>query len=219
VEPTRRAHARALALLERYGVVSRDALSGENIAGGFGAVYPVYRQMEESGKLRRGHFVEGLPGAQFAYAGAVDRLRAARPGEAEAGEEVVVLAATDPAQPYGALLPWPATRSAASSPRRAVGASVVLVAGEPLLFIERGGHRLQSFPIAEPSRDAAALARAAGALQRLFAERRRASLRLEQIDGEPALRSPLADVFAKAGFRADYKGLVLDRYEAQRSSD
>jgi ATP-dependent Lhr-like helicase len=216
VEPTRRAHARALALLERYGVVSREALSGEPIPGGFSAVYPVYRQMEESGKLRRGHFVEGLSGAQFAYAGAVDRLRAARP---HAGEgEVVVLAATDPAQPYGALLPWPATRAAGAAPRRAVGASVVLVEGEPLLFVERGGQRVLTFEVSEPSRDEASRARAAAALPRLFAERRRANLRIEQIDGAPALRSPLAENFLRAGFRADYKGLVLDRYDARAGS-
>ena len=114
-------------LLERHGGVSRDALAGESIAGGFSSLYVVYRQMEESGKLRRGHFVDALAGAQFAYAGAVDRLRAAR---REDPASVVLLAASDPANPFGGPLPWPDSRESASTPRRAAGASVVLVGGE-----------------------------------------------------------------------------------------
>jgi ATP-dependent Lhr-like helicase len=212
VDATRRAHARALLLLERYGVVARDVLANESFGGGFGGVYGVYRQMEERGKLRRGHFVEGLSGAQFAYAGAVDRLREFR-SEAHA-EDLVLLAATDPANPFGALLPWPSSREPAGSPRRAVGASVVIVGGELVLYLDRAGRGLLSFPGSEPARQSVALARAAGALRQLFRQRRRRSLRIERIDGEAAARSALAGIFLEAGFRSDYKGLVLERSDA-----
>jgi len=195
-------------LLERYGVVSRDALANEPLPGGFGAVYGVYRQMEESGKLRRGHFVDALSGAQFAFAGAVDRLRAARAD----GSTAVVLAATDPANPFGALLPWPAARAEAS-PRRAAGASVVIVDGELALYLERGGG-VASFAPADPARAEQVMRRAAAALRQLFAQRRRRSLRIDAIDGVPAVRSAWAESLLAAGFRADYKGMALDRSEA-----
>ena len=114
-------------LLERYGIVSRDVLANESMPGGFTSVYGVYRQMEESGKLRRGHFVDALSGAQFAFAGVVDQLRAAHPEEPA---DAQVLAATDPANPYGAVLPWPESRGPGATPRRAAGASVVIANGE-----------------------------------------------------------------------------------------
>ena len=133
----------------------------EGIAGGWAPLYGVYKAMEESGKLRRGHFVEGLRGAQFAYAGAVDRLRQAReavcarpPTESDAR----VLAATDPALPYGALVPWPETRCPALAPRRSAGASVILVSGEPVLFLDPGGRRILSFPTSDDLDGAGALA-------------------------------------------------------------
>jgi ATP-dependent Lhr-like helicase len=217
VDTTRRAHARALLLLERYGVVARDVLANESFGGGFGGLYGVYREMEERGKLRRGHFVEGLSGAQFAYAGAVDRLREFR-SEAHA-EDAVLLAATDPANPFGALLPWPSSREPAGSPRRAVGASVVIVGGELVLYLDRAGRGLLSFRGSEPARESEALARAAGALRQLFRQRRRRSLRIERIDGEAAARSALAGIFLEAGFRADYKGLVLERSAALAGPD
>jgi ATP-dependent Lhr-like helicase len=217
VDATRRAHARALLLLERYGVVGRDVLANEEWRGGFAGVYGVYREMEEGGKLRRGHFVEGLAGAQFAYAGAVDRLREFR-SEAHA-DHTVLLAATDPANPFGALLPWPTPREPAGSPRRAVGASVVIVGGELVLYLDRAGRGVLTFPGSEPDRARLALARAAGALRRLFRQRRRRSLRIERIDGEPAARSARAATFLEAGFRADYKGLVLERSDALAASD
>ena len=136
---TVRAHTRALMLLERYGVVSREAAAAESLAGGFASVSGVLRAMEESGKIRRGHFVDGLQGAQFAHAAAVDRLRAARDADGDAaGPPVVVLSAIDPANPYGALLPWP-TEGA----RRAAGAKVVLVHGAAAFFVERGGKKLR----------------------------------------------------------------------------
>ncbi len=110
-------------LLDRWGVVARDALAAESIAGGFSAVYPVLRAMEEAGKIRRGHFVDGLGGAQFAFAGAVDQLRAARErGDGAIGShapEVVLLAATDPANAYGAVLAVALAASPGSGDSRA----------------------------------------------------------------------------------------------------
>lgn len=201
-------------LLDRWGVVARDALAHESVAGGFAAVYPVLRAMEESGKIRRGLFVEGLGGAQFAFAGAVDQLRAARePGDAP---EAVLLAASDPANAYGAVLPWPAARRPnAGQPRRSAGARVVLLDGALALYLDRGGRHLQSFAAAG---DGEALAIAAGALRGLLADRRRRALRIERIDGEPALDSPLRGAFEAAGFRADYKGLALDRFAAESAA-
>jgi ATP-dependent Lhr-like helicase len=213
-DPTRRPHARALALLDRFGVVSRDALAIEGISGGFAGLYAVYRQMEELGKLRRGHFVESLKGAQFARAGTVDRLRAARDAGAA---RAWLLAATDPANPYGALLPWPAARVETAALRRVAGACVAMVDGAPALYLERGG-RLFSFPAAEPAAEAEGMRLAAAVLPRLFAWRRRRSLRIAEIDGVPAARSPFFSAFAHAGFRADYKGIALDRSDARAPS-
>jgi len=100
-----------------------------------------------------------------------------------------------------------------------VGASVVIVGGELVLYLDPAGRGLLTFPGSEPDRARVALARAAGALRRLFRQRRRRSLRIERIDGEPAARSALADTFLEAGFRADYKGLVLERSDALAASD
>src|SRR5581483_12015224 len=148
VDPTRAMLALAGVLLERHGVLTREAVRGEGVPGGFSAVYPVLRAMEEAGRVRRGYFVAGLGGAQFALPGAVDRLRAARAGaspepgaweeNADAPATVVVLAATDPAQPYGAALPWPDTAGGARAGRNA-GAHGVLVDGRPVACLERGG--------------------------------------------------------------------------------
>src|SRR5204863_9876428 len=105
---TERLHATTLALLDRHGVVTREAVASEGIEGGFSAVYPVLRALEEAGRIRRGYFVDGLGGAQFALAGALDRLRAARDGaEPSSNGDVYLLAAADPANAYGAALPWP----------------------------------------------------------------------------------------------------------------
>ena len=116
------AAALAGVLLDRHGVLTRAAARGEGVAGGFAAVYPVLRAMEESGRIRRGYFVTGLGGAQFALPGAVDRLRAFRDGVPEGFPGAVVLAATDPANPYGVALAWPETEGA--RPQRAAGAFV-----------------------------------------------------------------------------------------------
>ncbi|MCK9518365.1 MAG: DEAD/DEAH box helicase, partial [Dehalococcoidia bacterium] len=203
VNPTARAHALATALLERYGVVTREAVAAEGIAGGFGAVYPVLKAMEESGRVRRGYFVEGLGAAQFALPGAVDRLRAERDRPEE--PQVYVLAATDPANPYGAALPWPRREGERRPLQRSAGSRVVLVAGVPVLYLDRGGRSLVTLPaFDDPEYAAPALERlvdlAASAGGRPFA--------LERIDGEPADQSPQAQRFIDAGFAPTYRGLA-----------
>jgi ATP-dependent Lhr-like helicase len=129
---TERAHARAISLLERRGVLTREAIRGEGISGGFAGMYPVLKSLEESGRVRRGYFVAGLGGAQFAVPGAVDRLRAFREPPLE--PQVIALAAVDPANAYGWSLPWPV-----KGPQRAAGAYVLLVDGLPSLYLEKGG--------------------------------------------------------------------------------
>jgi ATP-dependent Lhr-like helicase len=206
-DPTRRAHARAEAFLERHGVLTRGALGTERVTGGFAAVYRVLRAMEDSGRARRGYVVEGLGAAQFAVPGAIDRLRAlSRPDGPGDGEPTrVVLAATDPAQPYGAALPWPATiGDTKHRPGRKAGALVVLVDGGPALYVERGGKSLLSFT-AEPDELAAAARALAGAVHEGWL----GSLAVEKADGVGSLSSELADVLTEAGFRVTPKGLRL----------
>lgn len=201
---TERAHAVAASLLERYGVVSREAADAEGLPGGFSAVYPVLRAMEELGKVRRGYFVEGLSGSQFALAGVVDRLRAAR--EPRADPAVRLLPSVDPANPYGALLPWPAAPGGALRPRRAAETSVVLVDGRCALFAGPKGKRLTAFPAME---EAAVAVAAFGALRGLARERRTRLVQVEQVNGGPARGGPWQEALAAAGFRGDYRGMTL----------
>ena len=211
--PTREAIARARLLLERYGIVSRRAATAESLSGGFGALYKIYRELEEQGQVRRGHFVDGLEGAQFAYAGAVDRLRGCRE-EAEDRDravnpgDVVVLAAMDPANPYGAVLPWPGVAAPElATPRRIAGAWLLLVRGKPVLYAARNGRTLISFP---ESFDTASgtLEAAIEALRNLPRGTRKGLLVIEKIDGVNVLESPLLPAFKAADFGTDYRGLV-----------
>jgi ATP-dependent Lhr-like helicase len=212
MDPTKRWHARAQMLLDRYGLVTREAATAEGLAGGFGPVGQVLRAMEEAGKIRRGYFVDGLHGLQFAHAGAVDRLRASA---SDPEGEVMALAATDPANPYGAVVPWPATRGDhGARPSRRAGASVILVGGRVALYLHAGRHRLQSF--AEASDDDLARALTDG-LAALLCQQRRRSLRLAEIDGLPATRSPLAPVLERAGFTRGYQELVGDRIHMRKN--
>ncbi|MCW2545512.1 MAG: dependent helicase, Lhr family [Frankiales bacterium] len=220
---TLRTHALAEALLERHGVVTRGAVVAERSPGGFSAVYTVLKALEESGRVRRGYFVEGLGAAQFAAPGAVDRMRAlAKPAVEEPlwtvpvpggwdaqrrrrdEARALVLAATDPANPYGAALPWPT--GSGHRPGRKAGALVVLVDGVLVLYVERGGKTMLSFTEDEgcvaPAADALALAVRDGALGKLTVER---------ADGEPALSSPLGVALEAAGFHATPRGLRLRR--------
>ncbi|MCW2725331.1 MAG: associated domain protein [Frankiales bacterium] len=225
-DPTRRTHALAEALLDRHGIVTRGAVMAERAPGGFAAVYTVLKAFEEAGKVRRGYFVEGLGAAQFAAPGAVDRMRALAAVEQPDAEptwttpipggwdlapqrkrrddaRAVVLAATDPANPYGAALPWPAT-DGGHRPGRKAGALVVLVDGVLVLYVERGGKTLLSFHEDDvslaPAVDALALAVRDGALGRLT---------VTKADGEPALTSPLGLALEAAGFRPTPRGLRL----------
>ena len=279
-------------LLDRHGVVTRGAVVGEHVAGGYAAVYPVLRAMEESGHARRGYFVEGLGAAQFALPGAVDRLRslttdrvpdapeqlpagtspadvantgdrtladAPAPGadgidggarggihggihggthggihggidaasgtspwavpvpeswraraakRASDGRSALLLAATDPANPYGAALPWPERSVEGGAPHhrpgRKAGALVVLVDGELVLYVERGGKSLLTFTDdrgwLQPAVDALALAVRDGVLGKVAVER---------ADGDAVLSSALADVLRAAGFHATPRGLRI----------
>jgi ATP-dependent Lhr-like helicase len=204
---TERAHAWAAVLLERYGVVGRSSCGADGPSGGFGAVYGVLRAMEEAGRVQRGYFVEGLGGAQFGAPAAVDRLRALRTPNGS-DPAVHVLAATDPANPYGAALPWPERepQTGARTPARAAGAYVVLVDGEPVCYLERGGASLVTLPAAD---DPAVAVRAFTALRSLVADGRYRELGVERVDGAPVATSPWRDRLLAAGFVPGYRGLVL----------
>jgi ATP-dependent helicase Lhr and Lhr-like helicase len=206
---TERLHALALALLDRHGVVVREAVMAEGTEGGFAAVYPVLRALEEAGRIRRGYFVEGLGAAQFALGGAVERLRSLREPAAGRGDAPTVhlLAAADPANPYGAALPWPRRGEADRRPlQRAAGAAVVLVDGVAALYVERGGRALQTLPaFDDPAIADAALA----ALGSLPSEGRERELVITRIDGEPVAGSPHRETLLRSGFAAGYRGLVL----------
>ncbi|HEX8024891.1 MAG TPA: hypothetical protein VF484_01675, partial [Candidatus Limnocylindrales bacterium] len=182
-------------------------------------VYPVLRALEESGRIRRGYFVEGLGAAQFALSGAIERLRAMRePASAEGDPPVVhLLAAADPANPYGAALPWPRRGEADKRPlQRAAGAAVVLVDGVAALYVERGGRSLQTLPAFD---DPAVAAVALPALRGLIGDGRDRELVITKVDGEPTNGSPYRDALVAAGFIDGYRGLVLRLREPERRPD
>ncbi len=198
--PDRRAFAELL--LERQGIVTRDGVRGEGIAGGYGAVYSELRALETLGVCRRGYFVEGLGGAQFALPGAVERLRELRPKDGDE-PEALVLAAADPAQPYGAALPWP--KRASGRAARVAGAQVVLLGGEATLFVERGGRTL--VPLRDPDPDWLRVALAA-----LVAHVKRGGVKrlaVERFDGQPVTESDVMPLLVEAGFLAGPRRAVL----------
>ncbi len=203
-DPRQGPERRALAelLLERQGIVTRDGVRGEGIAGGYGAVYGELKALETLGLCRRGYFVEGLGGAQFALGGAVERLRELRPREGEE-PEALVLAAADPAQPYGAALPWPKRSGARAA--RVAGAHVVLLGGRPALFVERGGRSL--VPLRDPDEDWLR-----PALVALVDHVRKAGIKrlaVERFDGEPVGESDVMPLLLEAGFLAGPRRVVL----------
>jgi ATP-dependent Lhr-like helicase len=191
---------RALAelLLERQGIVTRDGVRGEGVPGGYGAVYRELRNLETLGVCRRGYFVEGLGGAQFALPGAVERLR-------EHPEEPppLVIAAADPAQPYGAALPWP--KRAGARAARVAGAYVVLLGGSPALYVERGGRSL--VPLRDP--DPEWLRPALEAIVDHVRMRGQKRLAVERFDGEPVGESEIMPLLLEAGFLAGPRRAVL----------
>ncbi|MEV1025326.1 ATP-dependent helicase [Streptomyces sp. NPDC050264] len=239
-DPTLRAHALARTLLDRHGVVTRGAVAAEGVEGGFSATYRVLSVFEESGQARRGYVVEGLGAAQFAMDGAVDRLRAAAtaqergapppdpygqvggpaaPAARTAAARALVLAAADPANAYGAALPWPEPPTRAGhKPGRKAGSLVVLVDGELTLYMERGGKSLLAWPstgtdtAAPTAADIADDARLPAAARSLAEAARSGALgtiTVERINGEAALTAPYAPLLEGAGFHATPRGLRL----------
>ena len=216
-DPSARRRALGELLLERYGIVTREQVLAEGIPGGFSAIYAELSQLETLGAARRGYFLEGLGGAQFALPGAVERLRARTGAGGGAGHEGVpplVLAAVDPAQPYGAALPWPKRHEddpthpdgrSARRPARVAGAYVVLVGGDPVVYLERGGRALQTLvsagdPRLQPALSALVDHVRTGAIKRVG---------LEKVDGEPAMTSPLGPALLALGFQEGPRRLTL----------
>jgi ATP-dependent Lhr-like helicase len=204
---------RALAelLLERYGIVTREQVLAEGIKGGFALLYDSFNNLETLGVCRRGYFIEGMGGAQFALPGAVERLRA----ESER-ESTLVIAAADPAQPYGAALPWPRREREQGRPGRVAGAYLVLLSDEPALYLERGGRSLLTLLDLSAAAVAGRFAEAGGPLRAALsalAEAVRAGklpkVALERIDGEPAMASPLAETLVELGFHSGPRRLTL----------
>ena len=207
---TQWATAFAQQLLTRHGIVTREVVGIENVPGGFSTIYAVLRRMEETGRVRRGYFVAGLGAAQFAQPGAVDLLRAAR--EASDAPVVVTLAATDPANPYGALLPWPEWSSqSALRATRSAGARVLIIDGRLAAWMARGDRALLiSLPADEPdrSRTARGLAQELVALAQRAPEGSRGWL-FEEINGLPAAMDPAAAFLIERGFAPTARGLQL----------
>jgi ATP-dependent Lhr-like helicase len=218
---------RALAelLLERYGVLTREQVLAEGIAGGFSSLYGALSELETLGVCRRGYFIEGLGGAQFALPGAVERLRSKG---GESGGMALVLAAVDPAQPFGATLPWPRREGQARRPARVAGAYVVIVDGEPVLYLERGGRGIVTLCSEEMLLQTESQARglvssgsrggASGRAPLMSGLRELAdavrggrvdAVALERVDGEPAIGSRLEPVLVELGFRQGPRRLTL----------
>jgi len=195
---TERITARVRQLLDRNGLVTREIAQGESLTGGFSAVYPVLRGMEEAGKIRRGYLVEGLGALQFALPGAVDRLRSLRDLPEE--PRTVILAACDPANPYGVALSWPA-RAGARRPTRAVGARVILIDGLPAAWISPDEKHLLTFPdaVAESRREMIAESIAQSLAMEVDTLKRRAFL-LTSVDDSLPASEPLHSALIRAGF-------------------
>jgi ATP-dependent Lhr-like helicase len=209
LDPTIHARATAELLLDRYGVLTRGSVMAENILGGFGLMYKVLARLEEAGRCRRGYFIEHLGAAQFAVPATVDRLRSyVEDAELHKAEPVALaLAATDPANPYGAALPWPALNVDAGTghrPGRKAGALVVLVDGALALYVERGGKTLLAF-----SDDTDVLAAAGSALVGVVTRGAVDKLIMEKVNGHGILDTPVAAALAQAGAYSTPKGLRI----------
>lgn len=207
LDPTIHARATAELLLDRYGVVTRGSVMAEQILGGFGLMYKVLARLEEAGRCRRGYFIEHLGAAQFAVPATVDRLRSYSEDTqlAKADPVALALAATDPANPYGAALPWPALQEDAGTghrPGRKAGALVVLVDGALVLYVERGGKTLLAF-----TDDADVLAAAGAALVGVVTRGAVDKLIMEKVNGHDILDTPVAAALSSAGAYSTPKGL------------
>jgi ATP-dependent Lhr-like helicase len=204
-------------LLARYGVVFRETAHAENLVGGFSAVYDVLKAMEESGRVRRGYFAADLGATQFAMPAAVDLLRTLRVSTDGDAREVVMLAATDPANPYGALLRWPEPPEEGSMLTRSVGARVVLVDGDLVAYLRRGNTNVQvMLPEEEPARSQAAHALAEFLVKHVQREenpegRGRMSMLIATVNGVKVREHPLAKFLLDAGFQAAPMGFNVRR--------
>jgi ATP-dependent Lhr-like helicase len=195
--------AQAELMLERYGILTREMALAEGIPGGFSTLYPELSNLEVLGTARRGYFVEGLGGAQFALSGAVERLRAL-PAEENGPENFTLLAATDPASPWGSTLPWPKLEGNRKAARTA-GAYVLARAGHPLLYVERGGKGILRL---DPALEGGELAAALGTLAEEANAGRLGQLKIERFDGEPILGSSFEQLLVAAGFSRQPRRLV-----------
>ncbi|NUS42240.1 MAG: ATP-dependent helicase [Mycobacteriaceae bacterium] len=207
LDPTARTHAAAEQLLERYGVLTKGSVASEGVPGGFALMYRVLTEFEDRGRARRGYFVDSLGGAQFSTSAVVDRLRSCEVDPLQPrARAALALAATDPANPYGAALPWPKTTVQGHRPGRKAGALVVLVDGEPAMYLERGGRTLLTF-----TADAQTLTAAAESLAGLVRGGRVDSLVIDRIDGDSVHGHGFAPVLTAAGFAATPRGIRLRR--------
>jgi ATP-dependent helicase Lhr and Lhr-like helicase len=214
VPATERTLARARLLLGRYGIVTSEVAHAEGMPGGFAPLYKVLRAMEESGQIRRGYFVEGMGGAQFAHAGAIDRLRAGRgraddDGGPRAASDIAILSSVDPANPYGALIPWPeSVNPEAGRPRRVPGADVIMLNGRPILYVAPRGRGLLIFP--HPDRPLEEILPIVLPALRQLPRRggRPGRIRIEEIAGVPAEKSPYLGLMRRCGFEPSYRGLA-----------
>ncbi|WP_404431094.1 DEAD/DEAH box helicase [Microbacterium lacus] len=209
VDPALRATAAASLLLDRYGVVTRGSVQAEGVPGGFAQVYRILAGFEEAGHCRRGYVIEKLGAAQFAASATVDRLRSFASLADPPPLRAVTLAATDPANPYGAALAWPALEGVSHRPGRKAGAVVVLVDGDLSLYLERGGKSALAFTAEDTT-----LASAARDLVTTARARQLATLTIEQVNGEFVYGTPVGRALRDAGFVESPKGLTLRRLTA-----
>jgi ATP-dependent Lhr-like helicase len=217
VSPTESAAALAQQLLSRYGVLTREVAGAEGIAGGFSAVYHVLKTLEDAGRIRRGYFASGVGATQFALPAALDLLRSLKDQPDEA--EVVVLSATDPANPYGTILRWPEVSDAGRGPTRSVGSAVVLVNGAIAAYISRGARQLTVFlPEDEPACSIVGRALATRLAQLARGEDGRMALLIAEINGVPASEHPLASYLVGAGFSPSAMGFQIRRAVVTRGA-
>jgi ATP-dependent Lhr-like helicase len=214
VSATEWSTATAQQLLARYGVLTREVAGAEGISGGFSAVYDVLKAMEDAGRIRRGYFVGGVGATQFALPAALELMRSFK--DPPEDPESVVLAATDPANPYGTMLKWPAASETDSAsgrgPTRTVGSQVVLVNGSLAAYIPRGARQLTVFlPEDEPARSTVGRALAARLARLARLEEGHAGLLVSEINGVPAAEHPFASFLADAGFSPSAMGFQMRR--------
>jgi ATP-dependent Lhr-like helicase len=211
-------HAIARQLLDRYGIVFRETANTENVPGGFSVIYDVMKALEESGRVRRGYFVADLGATQFALPAAVELLRSLRANNSSGPDEVVIIAATDPANPYGSLLRWPPTEDNNASLTRSVGARVVLIDGALVAYMRRANPSIQVFlPDEESARSRKAKALADALLIDVLHDMQDQKSRsgggglISYVNGTEVAKHPFARFLLDAGFRSSHRGFNVQR--------